>query len=1219
MNYTAIRIQGSILSFDVLERLDTFVGQKQQDFGFPSGRTVREEIARAWGNAQECWCQFEKKLERTGVDSSATTETRNHWIIPLLGLVGYAIEYQGGVTVNGISYRISHKVANRGDMPVHILGCQDVAGVDHKPVGGPHRMSGHAMVQEFINLDERLYGIVTNGLVLRALRENSRLVKQSYIEFDLPRIFREGLYADFAILFRLLHVTRFPLSRDDVAECLFEKYHVASLESGERIRTGLSDAVKDAIIQFGEGFLSHSCNESLQNALRDPAKTLCPHTLYQHLLRLIYRLLFLFVVEQRNLVFPDDEQGTQSEEIMRKRNIYWNYYSVQRLRSLSGRSYFADKQKHDLWLALLANFHLFENADAGARLGVPPLGGELFSEPALGLLSGCLISNDILIRCIRALSMYTNPDSGQRVRVNYGALDTEELGSVYEGLLEYAPKIIWGPSGAKFTLQASPARSTSGSHYTPDKLVQPLIKHSLDPLISACQKDRDPQKSLLNLRIADISCGSGHILLAAGRRVATALASAQTGEDQPTPAAFRHALRDVIRHCIYGVDINPLAVELCKVSLWLEAHMPGEPLNFLDDRIRCGNSIVGQVHLDDVLDGCVPSEAFVAHYNDDRRIASAWTRANNRELKHRTVLPGQGSLFNNDFEGLCRQRERLVNLPETDLSAVEHKKHMCDEFFYGENYVTINRIASIPVAQFFLEKTKYGESYLISHQPFIDYRDSRQGPDEARTEEAGKAALRERFFHWFAEFPEVMNRGGFDCILGNPPFLGGKRLSGTFGHRFCDYAKWSTKAGLSELMVFFLHRVCDLLKSEGFSGLIATNSIVDGRVRKDGLEKVLQSGYTIHMAEVSKKWPGKANVRVSLLGLYKGAYSGPRTLNNAVVRNINSRLEDSDEKGSPRPIPDNLNRMKMGTIYLGEGFLLTHTQADQLIYQDARNQEVIVPIMGGIELNRDPHQRPARKIIDFQDWPEHKAKEYPTLYDLLVEKVKPVRQQKNRGSNTWWLFLHRRTPMYEKIRKLPHCFATTLTTKHLNFSQVSTDGLFSSSIFVLMSDRWDIFAVVQSALHESWARKYSGTLVDRLSYSCTNCFETFPFPEGLWKTPNESLARIGRKLHELRREMMRSHQIGLTDMYNLYHSEKVVPSTRGQKFHDLLRLRSLSVELDNSVLDAYGWSDIDLEHNLHVADNLLEDDKIRFTISNVARHKILTHLLDENQKQTAHG
>ena len=631
MNYPSIRIEGAILSPDIIDRLDEMPGQRPADFGFESGTKVKDEIARAWADAQDYWRIFQRKLETLKPDASAATETRNNWIVPLLSLLKYDLEYQKqGAELNGKIYAISHRVTNRGQTPVHIVGYRDPAGLDRKPANATLRMSAHAMVQEYLNLTEQLYGVVTNGRVIRLLRDSSRLIKQSYLEFDLDRIFTDGLFADFAVMYRLLHATRLPVSSEAASDSLIEKLHQDSLDSGARIREGLSKAVEEAILAFGNGFLAHPANTQLRE--RVASGQLAPDQYYASLLRLIYRLLFLMVIEERGLVFPP--KATQAQ-----RETYLRYYSVQRLRALAEKRYLADKRQSDLWLALLSTFCLFEADGPGEKLGLKPLAGDLFRPDAIGELDVSQLSNEALLNCLRSLGLYEHPQNKQLIRVNYAALNVEEFGSVYEGLLEYEPVIESAGSVPAFAFKQGDGRSATGSHYTPDDLVQPLIKHSLDHLIAERLKEKDPAAALLELRVADIACGSGHILLAAARRIATELAVVRTGEEQPSPSAYRTALRDVIRTCIYGVDLNPLAVELCKVALWLEAHNPGEPLNFLDHHIKCGNAIVGFVKREEVDNG-VPDEAFAKLPGDDPEIGKKVRARNKRERAERMAAAG---------------------------------------------------------------------------------------------------------------------------------------------------------------------------------------------------------------------------------------------------------------------------------------------------------------------------------------------------------------------------------------------------------------------------------------------------------------------------------------------------------------------------------------------------------------------------------------------------
>jgi hypothetical protein len=1227
MSYPSIRIEGAIFSPDILGRLEESPGQRPADFNLDTGTKVKDEIARAWADAQDYWRIFQRKLDSLKPDSPATTETRQQWIVPLLGLLGYQLEYQAkGVELNGKNYTISHRAINRGSTPVHVVGYREAAGLDRKPerthIGAP-RMSAHGLVQEYLNLHDELYGLVTNGRLLRLLRDSSRLIKLTYLEFDLDRIFTDGLFAEFAVLYRLLHATRLPLSNDAAADSLIESYHQDSLDSGARIRDGLSKAVEQAIRDFANGFLTHRDNEALRQIIRDGK--LSPETYYQHLLRLIYRLLFLLVIEERDLIFPTTASRQQ-------RDVFRRYYSVERLRLLSEKRHLADKRFHDHWLGLLATFRLFEAHGPGEKLGIAPLAGELFGASAIGPLANCKLGNDVLLGCLRSLGLYQHPDNGQTIRVNYAALNVEEFGSVYEGLLKY--ETVFYTDAAIPVFDLKPGADDTQSHYTPDDLVQPLIKHSLDYLIADALKMPDPTRALLELRVADISCGSGHILLSAARRIASELAILRTGEEQPSPSAFRAAIRDVIRECIYGVDLNPLAVELCKVALWLEAHAPSEPLNFLDHHIKCGNAIVGFARREEAERG-VPDEAFKSRSDDAKdakEVAALLRKRNKRErLDHVSgQLPLSASL-QKQLDDILRSWNELNRLPEHTPDEIEAKKARYLAFTQSKDSWLLHQIASIPIAQFYIPKIADNLQKFITDAAYRQYWKGELSPQRQATAEAWAMAERKRFFHWFLEFPEIMGRGGFDCILGNPPYLGGTHLSGTYGHPFCEYVKWEfAPAGLSDLVAYFVRRIYSLLRAGGFTAFITTNSIKDGDIRKDGLEQVLIQGGAINMAVRGIKWPGRANLVVSLVALHRGSWHGKRVLDGKDVPVITAYFEEYEDKGNPLPLSENANSVYEGSKFQGDGFLLSHDAADSLSKANDRNREVISKAINGDELNNEPVQEPQRSVINFRDWSEEDARRYAEPFSVIEQKVRPERLlQNDKGAKEcWWRYLRPRNELYSRIRSIPHCFVAAATTKYLNFSALPTSYVFTHALKVFTTDRWDLYTVVQSTLHEVWARKYSGALETRLRYSPSDCFETFPFPQGLWQTANPVLATLGECYHEHRRALMKSLWLGLTDIYNLFHTRDLTPTevARVSKkplpaaqagYQGILELRHLHRELDLAIRDTYGWTDLDLGHDFIEVETLPENDRVRYTISPAARKEVLKRLLAENHKRAA--
>ncbi len=515
MKFTTIRIEGAILSADILDRIEQgdIAGQHSKDFGCEAGTRVKDQIARSWADAQDLWRIFNRQREKVGAHDYGTSETRRYWILPMLGLLGYDVQLSRAEIVNGKTYSVSHRADNLDGFPVHIVGFND--SLDKKRDIGGARMSPHALVQEYINLTEHyLYAIVTNGIHLRLIRDSSRLIRLSFIEFDLQTMMDDGHYADFAILYRLLHASRLPRNRDMGGDSLMETYHQDALESGSRIRNGLSRAVEFSIRSLADGFLKHPENHALRQSVN--SGNLSAIAYYQCQLRLIYRILFLLVIEERNLVFPEKALGSDQGAVgsnshfhARGRHcadatiVYRDYYSVNRLRRLCKKSYILEQRHHDLWISLKQTFRLYETAAGGRPLNIQPLAGDLFGPHALGVLTQCELDNRILLECLKNLSVFQNNATGQKMRVNYAALNVEEFGSVYEGLLEYEP--IFATQGGRLQLDLikGDERSSSGSHYTPDEMVKPLIKHSMDHIIAERLKSASGarERALLTIRV----------------------------------------------------------------------------------------------------------------------------------------------------------------------------------------------------------------------------------------------------------------------------------------------------------------------------------------------------------------------------------------------------------------------------------------------------------------------------------------------------------------------------------------------------------------------------------------------------------------------------------------------------------------------------------------------------------------------------------------------
>jgi type I restriction-modification system DNA methylase subunit len=1093
-----------------------------------------------------------------------------------------------------------------------------------------------------------MYGLVSNGRFLRLLRDATRLSKLSYLEFDLQQIMEEGLYAEFALLYRLLHVSRVPEKQDSGAESCLEFYHQEALASGSRIRERLSLAVENSIKELANGLLKNPSNELLRQQVLN--KEINPKDYYHHTLRLVYRVLFLLVIEERKLIYPE----RRDEALNKKRSVYYEFYSVQRLTKLAEKLLYVDPRKTDLWQSLITTFALFEYEDYGKKLGISPLGAGIFAPNALGVLSQQMLDNETLLKVLRYLVTFEN-ENGQRVRVNYADLDVEEFGSVYEGLLDYDPEISEIGGEPAFGFVKGSDRSSSGSHYTPEELVRPLIKHSLDYLIEDKLKETDPEKGLLSLTICDVACGSGHILLSAARRVGFELAKVRSKEDQPTPSVLRTAVRDVIRNCIYGVDLNPLAVELCKVALWLEAHEPGSPLNFLDHHIKCGNAIVGLAHAEELEKG-IASEAFKTLPGDDKDVASSFKKRNDQELKRSTQLSTfELGKVDNELKDVQSDFLKFAQLPESTPEQIAKKEKAYYELTNGKKWWRLKNLADLQVAQFFIPKIHANKEKLTTHSQYKTYLQGTQILDRG----ASMAISQEkRFFHWFLEFPEVFQKGGFDCILGNPPYLGAKYISSNYGKSYLEFITYyfQNTGNRCDFITYFIRRTSEIIGKNRFVAVITTNSISQGDTRVGSLEYLLNNGYEINFANKNIKWPGQAAVDVSLISIYYGKWLNKFFFNGQAVDGISSYL-DTGENISPLTLTENSDIIFQGSIILGDGFVLNEKEVERILAISDIYNEVVFPYINGDDVVNSPSQGPSRHVINFWDYDEEKAKSYKECYNVIEEKVKPERQRwridesgneivgeyqlRKPLPEKWWIYAEKRPKLYSKIRPLPKVIVVPLVSKYLTFSILPSNYVFSNKLSIICSASNVIFLFIQSSLHDAWSWKYSTTMgSSTLNYIPTNCFETFPFPKIFNSERSKVLESNGEIYHENRLQFMSDIQLGLTKTYNLFHSNAIAARSINDKdklvislqkhldktvntisfieaIQGILKLRELHVQMDEAVLDAYGWNDIEMRHDFYEVDYLPENDRVRYTIHPEARKEILKRLLQLNHERYA--
>ena len=762
------QVEGNLIAPDMTHELLTgnFKGQAGEDFGFAKADKLVDEIAIAWGDAKAYWAALQRGLSRLPDSDLATTITREQWTVPLLRSLGYDPVYVAKAeVVDGQTYAISHRAdGGENKPPIHIVGCR--VGMEQRPPSGTPRLSAHALMQEYLNRTEHLWGVVTNGLQWRLLRDSSLMTRLTYVEFDLEQILNGENFAEFGLFYRLFHRSRLPQGTDDADECLLEFYHQEALQQGGRVRDRLRDGVEKALIQLGTGFLQHPANSALRQKVE--SGQLIATDYYRQLLKLIYRLLFLMVAESRNLLLNDDDPE--------KARIYREYYSIERLRALAERPSSRREGFQDLWQGLRVTFCLFEGSEnwRGHLLGLSPLNGNLFGVKTLPDLDGTGLDNHDLLLAIRYLSLYEQ--KGWR-RVNYAALDVEELGSVYESLLDFHPQVMQQQGVYEFQLVVGSDRKTTGSYYTPPALVGQLIKSALEPVIEAklqavsnAASKEAQEAALLSLKVCDPACGSGHFLLAAARRIGKELARIRTGEAQPGAKALREAIRDAIQHCIYGVDLNPLAVDLCKVALWLEGLCHGVSLNFLDHRIKCGNSLVGVLDLDCLKEG-IPDEAFKAVTGDDKKLSSAVKKRNKQDKKD--LEQGQLSLLFDAFERdrvqYAQSWRELEQIRDNDPPTVREKEAKYCRSRHLVSWLRDHSACNLWTAAFFMPVTEQNLALLPTSAALENLLQGNWAT-QMIVDAANELAEEKRFFHWALEYPEVFDRGGFDCVLGNPPW-----------------------------------------------------------------------------------------------------------------------------------------------------------------------------------------------------------------------------------------------------------------------------------------------------------------------------------------------------------------------------------------------------------------------------------------------------------------
>ena len=772
-----LTLEGGLFLPDQLQKATQGLASAQQDadYRLPKGLKAKDEYSRAFQIACAQWQDFAQQLERRDIDA---TQLTTRFVQELLrDAFGYNLSPQTQPQeVDGRHYPVSFLA---GNLPLlvapHTLGLDDADTSMAIEGSGRRRKTPFQAMQELLNASEPLqWGIVSNGRQLRLLSDAASLTRPSFLEIDLADLLGSKRYAEFANVWRLLHASRASTDAQRTS-CVWERWRHEGQQEGTRVRDGLRNGVEKALLTLGEGFLQHPSNDNLRAAL--DSGQLSRDAYFQQLLRLVYRLIFVFTVEERGVLHPQ----WNDPETKAARRAYAEGYALARLRNFSLKR--RPRNRHDdQWQAIRI---VFRGLDQGEpRLALPALGG-LFAASQCKDLDAASLDNAHLLEALKELRWARLPGSGSLIPVDYRNMGPEELGSVYESLLELVPTVdvharsfdFVGRTDAAST--AGNARKLTGSYYTPDSLVQELIRSALEPVIEQrlAANPVDPDKAILAIRVIDPACGSGHFLLAAARRLAERLALLRSYlyglPGSILPGDYRHALREVVAHCIYGVDRNPMAVELARMALWLEGFEEGRPLDFLDHHLQVGDALLGLTDLDALTRG-ISKDAFKPLSGDDREVCKALTKTNAVALKQLTKdLQSQQMLLGMDNASGLQAMRAIEDMPTNTPEQVSIKETRWLAFMQTAAQSPLAQAADVVVGAFLLSKTTdRGATVPTSAtlHTLLTTPNDITGPAADAVAAARAACAEARVLHWPLAFPQVFARGGFDCVLGNPPW-----------------------------------------------------------------------------------------------------------------------------------------------------------------------------------------------------------------------------------------------------------------------------------------------------------------------------------------------------------------------------------------------------------------------------------------------------------------
>lgn len=1089
---------------------------------------------------------------------------------------------------------------------------------------GGWRASAHARLERLLRETGIPIGILINNVSLRLVYA-PKGESSGYLTFHFRYLVETHGRPMAGALAALLAVER-------VTDLLPASQRLPALLEESRkyqndVSTALAGQVLEALWELVRGF--QSANEASKRQLLAHALQEAPSEVYGGLLTTLMRLVFILYAEDRGLMPAVD--------------VYQRYYSVaglfERLREDEARYPDTMDARYGAWTQLLGLFRLIYDGGGHGALKFTARLGRLFDPDAYPFLEGRphsarrvkgerveppRVADGVVYRVLKNLLILDGE------RLSYRALDVEQIGSVYEAMMGFALEEAAGPSIAvapkhiviniadllerpgsdrakwlrdeaelklssadalakaqnadelmnaltkkvsRYTPRVLPAgalylqpteeRRRSGSHYTPRSLTQPIVATTFRPILERLGEQATPQQ-ILDLKVCDPAMGSGAFLVESCRLLADRLVKAWAihGRNEPLPPDeddLTLAKRLIAERCLYGVDKNIFAVDLAKLSLWLATLAREHPFTFLDHALRHGDSLVGL------------SREQIACFN--------W--------ESEKQLPLVRGLIDKRVAEAQRLREQIQGLATSD--DVPQKTQLLRDAEDALEDVRI--IGDLAVSAFFeRDKPKDRKTLRLAYSGQVqDWLNAKPDVAPSRREPLATVAdaLRRHEhsippFHWQVELPEVFTRanGGFDVIVGNPPFAGKNTLAvSTREH----YPVWlqtihEESHGNADLVAHFYRRSFNLLRRYGAFGLIATNTIAQGDTRSTGLRWIRHHDGTIFAARKRVKWPGQAAVVVSVVHVHKERLARPFDLDGRPVDQITAFLFHAGGDDDPAPLAENAGKSFQGSIVLGMGFTFDDTDKsgaanpvalmDELIRKNPRNAERIFPYIGGEEVNDSPTHAHHRYAINFGQMSEEECRRnWPDLIAIVETKVKAERlRQKDEGAKrNWWQFIRPRPELYEAIRGLDRVLVIARVSETAALTFLSARQVLHEKLVVFASDSTDFFCLLQSRVHEAWARWLNSTLKDDMQYTPSVCFETFPFP--LYWQHATALEQVGREYFEFRAALMVERNEGLTTTYNRFHD----PTETDAR---IVQLRELHDAMDRAVLDAYGWTNI---------------------------------------------